>query len=141
MSAEARFAQDVADRQMAMFSMFVGPGCFTTMAALSRASGIPLSTLRSYAAGTVLPFHTVLTLSKFLPREAINQLGEPANIRLVDIQTTDGCWDEAAAAASGLVAEVCVARMDNHIDHVERSRLRGRAREVVAVLSDLIEEK
>lgn len=140
MSADSRFGCDIAERQTAMFAMFVGDGLFTSRAALSRASGIPTSTLKSYAAGAAMPFHTVLALAKFLPREAINMLSEPAGMRLVDVQQTDACWDEAAALTAGLVAEICVARSDGVINHIERASLRARARTVTAVLSDLTEE-
>ena len=138
MSGDNRFGYDPIQRQVDMLRMFVGEGCYTTRAALARASGIPAPTLKSYAAGAAMPFHTVLALTKFLPREAINMLTEPAGVRLVDVQQSeDGCWDEAAALTAGLVAEICVARSDGIINHTERASLRARARTVTAVLSDL----
>lgn len=130
-------ARDVAARQVAMFSMFVGPALFTTRAALASASKIPESTLRSYAQGAAMPVHALLTLARFLPGEAIHMLTEPGGKRLVDITRSEADWDGAAAEAAGLVADVCEARRDGRIDHVEGSRLARRARHLIAELSEI----
>lgn len=140
MSVESRLAQDVADRQVAMFAMFVGPGLTTTRAALSKASGIPDSTLKSWAGGTAIPFHGVLTLRRFLPAEAIDMLTEPAGTRFVDVEQTATNWDEIAADAAGLVSEVCEARRDGKIDHVESAKLRKRGRALLAELAEAVAE-
>ncbi len=140
MSIESRLAQDVADRQIAMFAAFVGQGRFTTRAALSAASRIPESTLRSYAGGAAMPFHAVLALRPCLPAEAINMLAEPGGARLVDIETSDANWNAVAAGAAGLTYEICEAQRDGQVDHVERARLKNRARSLVAELSDIIAE-
>lgn len=140
MSAESRIAQEVAERQVMMFSMFVGPGTPMTRAALSVRTGIPESTLKSYANGAAMPLHVALVLRKFLPREAMNMLTEPGDVRFALIEQSAACWDGIAAAASGLVAEVCVARSDGKIDHVEAAKLRTRARAVIAQLSDAVDE-
>jgi hypothetical protein len=140
MSPEGRLAQDVADRQIAMFAMFVGPGLFTTRAALSKASRIPESTLKSYAAGAAMPLHAALTLRRVLPGEALNMLTEPGDARFVAIEQNETNWDAIAADAAGLVGEVCDARRDGKIDHVEDAKLRRRARALIAELSDVAEE-
>ena len=140
MSAESRIAQEVAERQVMMFSMFVGPGTPMTRAALSVRTGIPESTLKSYANGAAMPLHVALVLRKFLPREAMNMLTEPGDVRFTPIEQSEACWDGIAAAASGLVAEVCVARSDGKIDHVEAAKLKTRARAVIAQLSDAVDE-
>lgn len=138
MSAEGRIAQDVAERQVTMFAMFVGPSLFTTRAALSRASGIPESTLKSYAAGAAMPFAAVLTLRRFLPREAIFLLTEPAGVRLVDNEQSETNWDAIACSAAGLVSEVCQARADGIIDHREDASLRKRTRALLAEAADAV---
>lgn len=138
MSAESRIAHDVAERQVQMFGMFVGRELTVTRAALSRASGIPESTLKSYADGAAMPFHTVLTLRKFLPCEAINMLSEPGGARLVAIKASKANWDALACTAAGLVSEVCQARADGVIDHQEDARLRKRTRAMIAEAADLV---
>lgn len=140
MSADGPMARDVTARQTAMFAMFVGPGLFTTRAALAAASTIPDSTLKSWAHGAAMPLHGALSLARFLPREAINMLTEPAALRLVEIETCDTDWDQVAAEASVLVSEVCEARRDGIYDHKEKARLRQRTRKVIAVLSEAAEE-
>ena len=45
MAADAGYARDVAARQAAMFTLFVGPGRLLTRESLARASGIPASSL------------------------------------------------------------------------------------------------
>ncbi|HEX8382428.1 MAG TPA: hypothetical protein VF592_03535 [Sphingomonas sp.] len=138
MSGESRLAQDVAERQTAMFASFVGQGRYTTRAALAAASRIPESTLRSYAGGAAMPLHAVLALRPHLPGQAINMLTEPGGYRLVEVETSDTNWDVIAAGAAGLTFEICDARKDGVVDHVERARLRTRARGLIAELSDVI---
>jgi len=138
MSDASSLARNVADRQVTMFQMFVGQGLFVTRAALSRASGIPESTLRDWAGGSAIPLHGVLTLAKFLPGEAVQMLTEPAGLRLVAIDAKESSWDEIAAEGSLLTFEICEARKDGMIDHREDAVLRARARRVVASLTDLI---
>jgi hypothetical protein len=140
MSAESRLAQDVADRQVSMFAMFVGPGLHTTRAALSAASKIPESTLKSWANGAAMPLHGALALNKFLPAVAINMLTEPGDVRFADIETADTNWDAIAANTASLTFEICEARQDGKIDHGEAARLRRKARTLVAELSDVIDE-
>lgn len=139
MSGEGRLAQDVADRQVAMFAMFVGPGRFTTRAALAAASKVPESTLKSWAAGAAMPLHGVLAIRRHLPAAAINMLTEPGDARLVAIEQAETNWDAVAAGAAGLTFEICEARKDGSVDHVERAKLRGRARVLIAELSEVIE--
>ncbi len=140
MSAEGRIAQEVAERQVMMFSMFVGPGTPMTRAALAVRTGIPESTLKSYANGSAMPLSTALILCKFLPREAMNMLTEPGDVRFAPVEQEEACWDGIAATASGLVAEICMARSDGKIDHVEKRQLQARARAVAAQLSDAIDD-
>ena len=137
MSSESGMARDVTDRQVAMFAMFVGPGLHTTRAALAAASKVPESTLKSYANGAAMPLHAALTLRRYLTREAINMMTEPGGVRMVSTQSAESNWDGAAADAAALVSEVCAARRDGKIDHVEDARLRGQARALIAELSEI----
>lgn len=132
MFADGALARDVAERQVRMFSMFVGQGLYTTRAALAAATGIGVSSLREYAAGAAMPLAVALALSKVLPAEAINMMLEPAGKRLCDADATATNWDGLAAQAAGLVADVCTARADGHIDHTEDARLRQRTRTLIA---------
>lgn len=141
MLLEGGIARHLEDRQIAMFGSFVGPGLYTTRAALFRASGIPESTLKSYADGTAMPFHAVLVLRRFLPAEAINMLSEAGGVRLVPIEQEETNWDAIAADAAGLTFEICEARKDGTIDHVERAQLRRKARPLVARLAEAIADE
>ena len=133
-----RYQRDVEVRQVAMFASFVGPGLYMTRAALSAASGISASTLASWANGAAMPLHAILSLSHHLPAPAINMMFEPAGKRLCDAEQQDANWDAVAASASMLTFEICDARSDGAIDHVERARLRQRARAVAAQLTDVM---
>lgn len=139
MSTESRIAHDVAERQIAMFAMFVGQGLTVTRAALARASGIPESTLKSYAGGAAMPLHAALTLNKFLPAEAMQMVTETAGVRFTTIETSETDWDEIASESAGLTFEICEARKDGKIDHVEEARLKRRARALIADLADVVE--
>lgn len=132
-------ARDIAARQVTMFAMFVGQGRFATRAALSRASGIPESTLKDYASGTAMNLATVLHLRRFLPAEAINMLSEPGDARIVDTEASDTNWDEIASSAAQLVGDICDARKDGKIDHVEDRHLRQRARALIAEAQSAVE--
>ena len=132
MPDQSSMARNVAERQVTMFRLFVGPGLHVTREALSRASGVPASSLKDYAGGAAMPLHVALTLSRFLPAEALALLTEPAGMRLVPIEADETNWDALAAEASGLVTEVCVARSDGVVDHVESAKLRRRVRKLIA---------
>lgn len=140
MSSESRLARDVEDRQVAMFASFVGPGRYTTRAALSAASRVPESTLKSYAAGAAMPLHAVLAIRPHLPGAAINMMTEPGGVRFACADAQEANWDAIAATAAGFVAEVCDARKDGTIDHVERARLRGKVRHLIAEAASAVEE-
>ena len=139
MSADGALARDVTDRQVAMFGMFVGPGLHTTRAALAAASKVPESTLKSWANGAAMPLHAVLHLRRFLPVQAIHMMTEPGGARFTEVETAETNWDAIAADAAGLVGEVCEARRDGKIDHVEDAILRRRARALIAELSEVTE--
>lgn len=124
--------RDIAERQRAMFGLFVGPRLFVTRAALAAATGIPTSTLQDWAQGVTAPLWGVLALARVLPREAINMLTEPAGFRLTDCDPGLACWDGLAAEAAGLTSDICEARRDGRIDHREEARLRKRARALIA---------
>lgn len=140
MPSDSRLARDIAARQIAMFNSFVGPSLYTTRAALSAASGIPDSTLKSWAAGAAMPLHGVLALRPHLPHAAIDMMTEPGNVRFASIDAQESNWDAIAATAAGLVADVCEARKDGKIDHVENARLRERTRMLIAEASDAVAE-
>jgi hypothetical protein len=140
MSAESRLARDVTDRQIAMFNSFVGPGLHITRAALAAATRIPESTLKSWATGAAMPLHAALAIRPHLPAAAINMLTEPGNCRFASVDSQDSNWDAIAASAAGLVAEVCEARKDGQIDHVESAKLKARARGLIAEAVSACEE-
>ena len=139
MASDQQFSRNVAERQKAMFAMFVGQGLYTTRAALCAASGIPASTLQDWANGAAMPLHGALHLSLFLPAEAINMLCEVAGKRLVaDGPDAASTWNVVAASAAGLTADICEAQRDGRIDHSEDARLRRRVREVIATAQTMV---
>lgn len=140
MSDHAAMQRQVAQRQIAMFSSFMGRGLHTTRAALSAASGIPESTLREWANGAAMPLSAIFTLRRHLPAQAIAMVCEPGDVRMVDIETSETNWDEIASETAGLTFEICEARKDGRIDHVEKARLQQRARSLVAELSEIIKD-
>ncbi len=140
MADGGRFQRDVADRSVVMFASFVGRGLHTTRAALSAASGVPESSLREYAGGAAMPVHVLLAIADHLPAAAINMITEPAGKRLIDAEKTDTNWDVLAAAAATLTSQVCEARADGVIDHVEDRQLKARGRVLAALLASAVEE-
>ena len=87
-----------------------------------------------------MPIHGLLVLAQHLPAEAINLLLEPAGKRLVDAERGLTNWDEVAAQTSGLTFEICEARADGIIDHIETAKLRATARALAAALTHVAEE-
>ncbi len=117
-----------------MFGSFVGPGLYISYAALSAASGISDSTLRSWAGGTSMTLSSVLDLARHLPVAAINMMFEPAGKRLCDAEREDANWHAVAAESASFVSEICTALIDGRIDHVERHKLSQRAKAIAAQL-------
>lgn len=140
MSADSRLARDIEDRQVAMFASFVGPSGHITRAALSAASKIPTSTLKSWAEGAAMPLHGVLAIRPHLPAAAINMMTEPGGVRFASCDAQDANWDSIAASAAGLVGDICEARKDGSIDHVESAHLRARTRNLIAEAVSAVEE-
>ena len=134
MSADHAIARDAVERQCAMFAQFVGDNdpAKITRVALSRLSGFPASTLQGWAGGVTMPHYAVLILSQHLPAQAINLLFEPVGKRLVDAESAPADWDGLAARAAGFTAEICEARRDGKIDHIESARLRKSGRALIA---------
>lgn len=141
MASEHPIARKVADRQIQMFASFVGRGLFTTRAALAAASGVSASSLQDYANGAAMPIHALLAIRPHLPAPAIDLLTEPGHVRFASIDAQESNWDIIAASAAGLVAEVCDARKDGVINHVEEARLRKRTREFMAEAASAVEER
>lgn len=140
MADGARFPQDVADAQVRMFAMFVGPGLWCPRTALAAASGIPESTLKSYADGAAMPVHALLALARVLPPEAINMLTETGGFHLIPTNAAITNWDALGAAAAGFVSDLCAARQDGQIDHRERGALKNRLRKLIPQAQAMVED-
>lgn len=123
-----------------MFASFVGPGRYTTRAALAAASGIPEASLREYAGGAAMPLFVLLAIRPHLPAAAINMMTEVGGVRFVDAERNATNWDHVASAAAGLTSEICAARADGHVDHVEAVGLKRRVRDVIAELQHVAEQ-
>lgn len=70
----------------------------------------------------------------------MNMLTEPGHVRFASIDAQESNWDAIAAIAATVVAEICDARKDGNIDHIESARLKGRTRELIAEAISAVEE-
>jgi len=128
-----RFGRDPVAVQAEVFRMFVGIGKrISSWGALAEASGVPVSSLKSYAQGTTMPYPVLLALLPVLPTEAGNMLIAPSGFKLAPIAPDDANWHELGAEASMLTFEILDAEKDGRIDHVEGAKLKSRARRLVA---------
>ncbi|TZG24889.1 hypothetical protein [Sphingomonas montanisoli] len=142
MFSDTILARETARQQREMFARYVGPNDPNKISnrALAKATGIGATTLAELANGSAMTVAQMLALRSVLPPEAINMLLEAGDARLVDAETAETNWDDLAANAAGLVSDVCEARRDGKIDHVEKGRLRKRTRELIAKAQHAVED-
>jgi len=132
MTDAQRFECDPDPAIADVFRLYVGNGNRFSWGALADATGVPLSTLKSYARGATMPFHVALKLIAKLPPEAGNMLIRSSGYRLAPIEADDANWHELGAEASLLTFEILDAEKDGRIDHVERGRLKRRTESLIA---------
>lgn len=131
--ADARdFSQQADDAIADVFRLYVGQGNRFSYGSLSDVTGIPLSTLKSYAGGTAMPWTAMLRLIAVLPTEAGNMLIRPTGYKLAPIDPEQDDWDGIGAEASLLTFEIFDAQKDGKIDHREKARLQTRCKSLIA---------
>lgn len=101
--------------------------------ALSAETGIPEVTLRTYKRDTMMPLSAFVKLCAVIPDDLTSLILEPAGKAVCSPESTDGDIDELAHETSALTFEILDAKRDGKIDHVERERIKDRARKVEAV--------
>jgi hypothetical protein len=136
-----RFGYDPISAQADLFRLYVGPGRRFSWDALADATGIPLSTLKSYGRETApaaMPFHAALRLIAVLPAEAGNMMLAPTGYKLAPIEPDADDWNGIGAEASMLTFEICDAQRDGRIDHLEAGRLRARTASLLAKAASVL---
>lgn len=134
-----QFVRDVEQRQIDVFTLYVGQSRRFTYAALADATGISKSNLHGYSTGTAMPLHNLLRLLAVLPSEAGNMLIAPSGYSLSAIERDKSNWAEIGAEASMLTYELFDAQSDGVIDHREAAKLRERCRSLDAKLAGVLE--
>lgn len=100
---------------------------------LEAETGVPSVTLRTYKRDTMMPLATFVKLCRVVPDELTSLVMDLADKAVCTPDSADGDIDELAHETSGLVFEILDAKRDGKIDHVERERIKDRARRVEAV--------
>jgi len=142
MADGVRFGCDPVSAQADLFRLYVGPGRRFSWDALADATGIPLSTLKSYGrdkAPSAMPFHAALRLIAVLPPEAGNMMLAPSGYRLAPIEPDDSSWHEVGCEASMLTFEILDAEKDGRVDHREDAMLKRRLRTFIAKAEGMLE--
>jgi hypothetical protein len=104
-----------------------------TIAVLEAETGVPSVTLRTYKRDTMMPLATFVKLCAVIPDNLTSLVLEPAGKAVCSPESVDGDIDELAHETSALTFEILDAKRDGRIDHVERERIKDRARKVEAV--------
>lgn len=115
-----------------------------SIAVLAKATGTPEDTLRSYKPlpsreASAMPLQVFIKLAR-IPglSDLCSMLIEDSGHSLAAIEPKDTGWDVVAAEAAQLTAEICTARADGRIDHVEDAKLRSRSRKLIAEMQSAI---
>lgn len=93
---------------------------------LARTSGIKLSTIKGWRDGAVMPAYALGELG--LPDEVTSMVLDPYKKHVGTDEPDDGDVDALARDAAGYVSEYVDAKADGVVTHIEKARLKGRAR-------------
>ena len=104
-----------------------------TLKVLEVETGVPSVTLRTYKRDTMMPLATFVRLCRVIPDELTSLIMDLADKAVCSPDSGDGDIDELAHETSALTFEILDAKRDGKIDHVERERIKDRARKVEAV--------
>ena len=95
-------------------------------------TGIPYNTLKSYATGTEMPMSAFVKLAAVIPNELVSLLLEPAGKHLADDEADHGSLHELAREVGHFSAEYIDAVSDGSVTHIEKARLKDRARRLAS---------
>lgn len=82
-----------------------------------------------------MPLHVYVALCRILPDDLTSLVLDGADKRIVPLESSPEAWLGVAAEASGLAAEICEAKADGKITHIEQARLEKRARKLAAKMA------
>ena len=100
---------------------------------LSLLSGIPDTTIESWAKGVSMPVSGLVKLLPHVPDELTSLLLEPAGKHVGTNETDDGDLDALGREAAGFVAEKLDREADGTVCHIDKAALKSRARRVAGV--------
>ena len=93
-------------------------------------TGIPLSTLKSWAGDTAIPVYGLALLAQVIPDHLTSLLLEPAGKIIVTAEEGDGDLDALGRECAGFVSDKLDAEADGRVTHIERARLDTRKRRI-----------
>jgi len=99
---------------------------------LSLLSGIPDTTIETWAKGTAMPVHALVRLAPHIPDELTSLLMEPAGKHIGTDEQDDGNLDALGREAAGFVAEKLEREADGKVCHIDQAALKSRARRIAA---------
>ncbi len=132
MTADGAIPRNVIAAQGRMFSLAEARHGLTRKV-LVLETGIPASTLKSWANDTAMPVYGLVLLSKVIPDYLTSLLLEPGGKAVTTSQDDDGDLDALAIEASGYVCDYVAAKADGKVTHIERAKLGERKRRLRAV--------
>lgn len=144
MNRDCPITQNLKARQEAFFLAAERRGF--DVRTLAQATGIPAETLSSYRTrpsreASAMPLTAFIKLGRVTGlTDLLSELIRDSEHCLAPVEAPETGWDIVAAGTAELVAEICVARADGKIDHVERARLREKAGPVIAIIQGAIAE-
>lgn len=112
MATDCRITHQTLETQKLIFRVATNPMRYgLTFKAIEADSGIPYSTLRTYARGeAMMPLTAFIRLASILPNDLMSLLLEPAGKHIEDDDTGDSDHDTAAAHCIDFAAAVARAR-------------------------------
>ena len=108
-----------------------------TLRAIASETGIPLTTLKTWTNSNIfarakISLPDFVTLCRVLPDDLTSLCLEPANKHVGTNETSDGDFDALGREAAGFVADKLDAEADGVVTHIEKKRLKDRARRVAS---------
>jgi hypothetical protein len=129
MTSENAIAQRVIAAQSHMFRLAESRHGLTRKV-LHLETGIPMTTLKTWANGTAMPVYGLAMLTRVIPDYLTSLLLEPACKGIVTPEEGDGDLDTLAVEASSYVADYVAAKADGVVTPIETARLREDRRRV-----------
>lgn len=104
---------------------------------LAALSGIPETTINSWAHGTAMPAFGLARLSPFLPDGLTSLIFEPFGKHVETSETDESDLDDLGCETAGFTAEYVQAVSDGKITPMERAKLADRALRIAAAANSV----